>query len=109
MGQKVENKIFKEGRVHHQFFSPQAGSSLSFGPLDTARGTPLVMLAEVSGGTSEESPLGAGGTPSSLASCPPSSRMSPTTESVDTTGGGPLTSASTSPRRLSNSSSAKKE
>ncbi|KAL0402284.1 UNVERIFIED_CONTAM: hypothetical protein Slati_4258300 [Sesamum latifolium] len=66
------------------------------------------MSAEVSEGTAEESPLAVRGVPSPFASCPPSLRASPSTESV-AAGEGPLTSASTSPRRLSRSSSAENQ
>ncbi|KAL0434510.1 UNVERIFIED_CONTAM: hypothetical protein Slati_2785300 [Sesamum latifolium] len=63
-------------------YNRRAGSSLSSGPLDAARGTPLGTSAEVMGGTSEESSLVAGGAPSSLPSCPHSPGTSLSTDSV---------------------------
>ncbi|KAL0293256.1 UNVERIFIED_CONTAM: hypothetical protein Sradi_6948700 [Sesamum radiatum] len=45
------------------------------------------MSAEVSGGTPEESPLAAIGTPSSLVVCPPSLGTFPSTDSVAAAGG----------------------
>ncbi|KAL0420887.1 UNVERIFIED_CONTAM: hypothetical protein Slati_3111600 [Sesamum latifolium] len=80
--EKVGNKL-SSGSDYIIHFSPTGGVFLSILALGDSDGRLSIgMSTEVSGGASKDSPLAARGVLSSLATCPPSLRTSPSTESI---------------------------